>query len=151
MGHVATIRSADTAAVLDVIAENFAAIAAGDARRAVAVFADDLIAYELQPPLAFDAVEGRDPAGLEDWFATWRSLPRIALRQPRVEIAGDLAVVYGLTNMRGRKVDGAEIDLWYRSTFVLRRDGATWKIAHVHTSVPFRMDGSEKAALDLKP
>lgn len=45
MGHVATIRSADTAAVLDVIAENFAAIAAGDARRAVAVFADDLIAY----------------------------------------------------------------------------------------------------------
>lgn len=60
-------------------------------------------------------------------------------------------MVYGLTNMRGRKVDGAEIDLWYRSTFVLRRVGAGWTIAHVHTSVPFRMDGSEKAALDLKP
>jgi ketosteroid isomerase-like protein len=151
MGHVVTLKSAGTDDVLGVIAENFEAIASGDARRDVAVFADDFVAYELQPPLAFDAAEGRDPSGLEEWFATWRSLPCIALRQPHVEIAGNLAVVYGLTNMRGRKVDGAEIDLWYRSTFVLRWDGASWKIAHLHTSVPFRMDGSEKAALDLKP
>jgi ketosteroid isomerase-like protein len=38
-----------------------------------------------------------------------------------------------------------------RVTVVLRRIGGTWKITHQHTSVPFRMDGSFKAAVDLKP
>ena len=27
----------------------------------------------------------------------------------------------------------------------------TWKIAHEHTSVPFYMDGSFRAAVDLEP
>jgi hypothetical protein len=26
-----------------------------------------------------------------------------------------------------------------------------WKIAHVHSSVPFAMDGGDRALLDLKP
>jgi ketosteroid isomerase-like protein len=26
-----------------------------------------------------------------------------------------------------------------------------WRVIHAHTSVPFRMDGSETAALDLRP
>jgi len=31
------------------------------------------------------------------------------------------------------------------------RIGGAWKITRQHTSVPFRMDGSVKAAVDLKP
>ena len=38
-----------------------------------------------------------------------------------------------------------------RVTIVLRRIGGAWKITHQHTSVPFRMDGSFKAAVDLTP
>ena len=30
-------------------------------------------------------------------------------------------------------------------------DGDDWKITHQHNSVPFMMDGSFKAAIDLKP
>ena len=130
--------------------EGFAAIAARDAEAAVAGFAPDVAAYELQPPLEFSGDEARDPGGLREWFATWQAPPRIALRDPRVEIAGPLAVVWSLANMRGRKTDGADIDLWYRATFVLR-DERPWRVIHTHTSVPFRMDGSEKAALDLRP
>ena len=32
-----------------------------------------------------------------------------------------------------------------------RKVDGTWKIAHAHTSVPFYMDGSFKAATDLNP
>ena len=32
-----------------------------------------------------------------------------------------------------------------------RREGGQWKVAHVHDSVPFAMDGSGRALLDLKP
>jgi hypothetical protein len=31
-----------------------------------------------------------------------------------------------------------------------KKDGA-WKVTHEHFSVPFYMDGSNKAAIDLKP
>lgn len=138
-------------AILAVLDDGLAAIAAGDADRAVAAFAPDIVAFELQPPLAFTGDAARDPDGLRAWFATWQAPPKIALSDPRVEIEGPLAVVYGFANMRGRKTDGAEIDLWYRATFVLRARDAAWRVIHTHTSVPFRMDGSEKAALDLRP
>jgi ketosteroid isomerase-like protein len=38
-----------------------------------------------------------------------------------------------------------------RSTLCFRREGGAWKIAHAHTSVPFHMDGSFRAAVDLEP
>jgi PhnB protein len=53
--------------------------------------------------------------------------------------------------MTGTKTEGAKADVWVRVTVVLRRIGGAWKITHQHTSVPFHMDGSLKAAVDLKP
>ena len=68
-----------------------------------------------------------------------------------LEVGGDIAFARGLGHMTGTKKDGAKVDLWARVTVGLnRRDGA-WKITHQHTSVPFLMDGSFKAAVDLKP
>jgi ketosteroid isomerase-like protein len=42
-------------------------------------------------------------------------------------------------------------DVWARQTLCFERLGGTWKIVHEHISVPFYMDGSVKAAVDLKP
>ena len=53
--------------------------------------------------------------------------------------------------MTGTKKDGEKADLWVRVTVGLRRIDGAWKITHQHTSVPFLMDGSFKAAVDLKP
>jgi ketosteroid isomerase-like protein len=38
-----------------------------------------------------------------------------------------------------------------RGTVGLRRIDGRWKITHEHASVPFYMDGSYKAAVDLQP
>jgi hypothetical protein len=41
-----------------------------------------------------------------------------------------------------------------RATACLAHQSGDWKIAHehtVHTSVPFNMDGSYRAAIDLTP
>lgn len=68
-----------------------------------------------------------------------------------IRVGGDIAYAFGLRHMTGTKTDGQEVDLWFRATACLvRRDGG-WKIAHVHNSVPFAMDGSGRALLDLKP
>ena len=53
--------------------------------------------------------------------------------------------------MTGTKHDGQVVDLWYRITAVLRQTPGGWKISHQHHSTPFYMDGSDRAALDLRP
>ena len=52
-----------------VIEDNIAAMRAKDARRAVACLADDVVAFELAPPLALPAGAARDEHGLAAWFA----------------------------------------------------------------------------------
>ena len=47
--------------------------------------------------------------------------------------------------------DGGEVSLWFRITNGFRKENGKWKIVHAHSSVPFYMDGSSKACLDLKP
>ena len=49
------------------------------------------------------------------------------------------------------KADGGPQDLWFRATLGLRKTGGTWKITHEHNSTPFYMDGSGRAANDLRP
>jgi ketosteroid isomerase-like protein len=41
--------------------------------------------------------------------------------------------------------------MWIRSTLGLKKIDDGWQITHEHNSVPFSMDGSERAALDLRP
>jgi ketosteroid isomerase-like protein len=53
--------------------------------------------------------------------------------------------------MRGTRTGGEKTDLWFRHTVCFRKVDGTWKIVHFHESVPFYMDGSYKAAIDLKP
>ena len=38
-----------------------------------------------------------------------------------------------------------------RLTLCFRKIAGSWMVAHEHSSVPFYMDGSFRAAIDLKP
>ena len=58
---------------------------------------------------------------------------------------------YGLGHMTGTKTDGEKADLWTRVTVGFGAATGDGQITHQHTSVPFLMDGSFKAAVDLKP
>ena len=137
--------------VLELVARRNAAVARGDAAAMVAPVSEDIVHYSLAPPLAQSGAEARDPEAAAAWLATWDAPPRIALRDPAVLLDGDLAVIFGLAAMGGTGADGEDGELWYRTTIVLRRRDGEWIIVHEHESVPFLMDGSNMAALDLKP
>jgi ketosteroid isomerase-like protein len=141
----------DEKAIRELIQERNDAIRARDARRALEHLAPKVVCYDLRPPLEFRDAAARDPNALEEWFATWVGPIEVELRDPAIAVDGDLAFAYGLAHMHGRKRDEGAVDLWYRVTLCLRRQLGGWKVVHEHVSVPFRMDGSEKAALDLKP
>ena len=69
----------------------------------------------------------------------------------RLPVGGDVAYAYGIQHMTGTKKGGEDVDIWFRATACFRRERGRWWITHMHNSVPFAMDGSEKALLDLKP
>jgi uncharacterized protein (TIGR02246 family) len=126
------------------------AVSAKDVGGALACFAPDALTFDLAPPLQY---EGREviSKGLEDWFPTWDGPIGLELRDLRVTVDGHVAYCTSLQWMSGTKTDGTKPHLWCRSTMGLQKIDGTWRIAHVHTSTPFYMDGSNKTALDLKP
>ena len=114
------------------------------------VFAADAVRYDLAPPLVHVGVDRRE---IEAWLATWKGPILLDTRDLAIEVDGSLAVARGLTRMRGHKVDDPSggIDMWFRTTVVLKKMDTRWQIVHEHASVPFYMDGSLRAAVDLKP
>lgn len=122
-----------------------------DAAAAIAPLADDAVTFDLAPPLRHGPDIVHDPAGLEEWFGTWKGPIVLQSKDLRVALGGDVAYAYGLQRMTGTKTNGEDVDLWFRATACFRRDRGSWRIAHMHNSVPFAMDGSGKALLALEP
>ena len=119
-----------------------------DVQATTAALAADFVRYALAPPLSYT---GPSPASLQAWFDTWSGPIGYDLAELDIAAAGDVAFAHGLAHLTGTKTDGAVTDLWFRCTLGLRRRGEAWTIVHAHESVPFLMDGSFKAAIDLKP
>jgi PhnB protein len=141
---------AATAAEKDVkqaIEARNAALSAKDVAAVMATGYAGFVSYSMAPPLK--STEGK--AGLVGWFATWDGPIGLKVRDLKITAGDDVAFASCLAHMTGRKTDGEDIDLWHRQTLGLKRVRGDWKIVHEHSSVPFLMDGSYRAAVDLKP
>ncbi len=121
----------------------------GDAEAVGALYEPDVVLFDIAPPLK---TQGFDTKGLDEWFKSWDGPVRVEVKEPVIEVREDLAVVRSLNLMTGKKKGSDEkSQLWLRCTICLRRTPAGWRVFHEHTSVPMKMDGSGKAAIDLTP
>lgn len=139
------------AAIRAAIDERIQAIRDKDAKRAVAMLAEDVVAFELGPPLALPPGAARDIDHLAAWLAGFETID-VEVRDLAIEADGGTGFAHALHHLTGTRTDGRVVSLWLRSTLCFRRrpDG-DWRIAHAHSSVPFHMDGSFRAATDLAP
>lgn len=143
--------ASDEAQINDLLDGFTRAIHDKNARAVVAFYARDVVAYDLAPPLRLEGEAVRDPRHIQQWFDTWDGPIVSEPHQLEIVVGGDVAYAFGLRHMTGTKTDGKRADLWFRATACFRREDGTWKITHVHNSVPFAMDGSDRALLDLRP
>jgi ketosteroid isomerase-like protein len=94
-------------------------------------YAADIVTFDLAPPLQTTGADGLKKS-LEGWFPTFRgpSVTRPATSASRRVMTwpSAAAVTVGLRNIDGK-----------------------WSIVHAHESVPFYINGSYRAAVDLKP
>jgi ketosteroid isomerase-like protein len=133
----------DVKAVLDALSQG---LRNRDAQAVARLFAPDAQIFDLAPPLAHSL----DAHGLADWLAGWDGPVDQSVSGLEVQVSGDLALCHGLVRVQTIR-GGEDVSWWMRATYALVRDGHGWRIIHEHTSVPFYMDGSYRAAIDLQP
>lgn len=128
------------------------ALRAKDADGVLAHYAADNVMFVLAPPLQYTSDNSPGKQGVEEWFATWDGQLGYEIRELKITAGrDDVAFSHSLNRMSGVKSDGEKVDMWLRETLCFCKIDGEWKITHQHESVPFYMDGSNKAAVDLKP
>ena len=117
---------------------------------AVSHYAPDVLLYDLAPPLMHRGVDVYKKE-LAEWFATFQGSVGFEVHDLSVTARDGVAFATSLNRISGKRTSGEQTDVWVRATIGLAKKDGAWKVTHEHFSVPFYMDGSNKAAIDLKP
>jgi ketosteroid isomerase-like protein len=125
------------------------ALRAKDVDRLMSHYTPDILAFDLAPPLQHAGAAYRE--GFEEWFRSFRGPIGIEIRDLSITAGDDVGFSHSLNHISGARTSGEETDVWVRVTVCFRKVGGKWLASHEHVSVPFYMDGSDKAAVDLRP
>lgn len=140
----------DELLVRELLAGFVAAMRVGDADAVVARFAPDAVAFTLAPPLV--SPDWRDAGAVRAWLSTFDGPVDYEIRDLVVTVGGDVGFCHSVNRLSATPRGGSgSFDLWFRSTVCVVRVDGGWRVAHEHSSVPFYMDGSFRAAVDLRP
>jgi ketosteroid isomerase-like protein len=126
-----------------------AAIRAKDVDRLMSFYADDIVYFDVVPPLRYvgaAALRGR----FETWFGGYEGVIDVDTSDLAVLAGEDLAVTHWFNRIRGGLRTGREVGSWVRATSSWHRRGDRWLITHEHVSLPVDM-ATGSAVADLKP
>jgi uncharacterized protein (TIGR02246 family) len=126
------------------------AIRAKDVNGVMSHYAADIVTFDLAPPLQYVGAEALRK-NLQEWFATFRGPVGYEMRDLSITASDDVAFCHSRNRISGTRTNGEETDVWVRATVCYRKIDGKWLVTHEHASVPFYMDGSYRAAVDLKP
>ena len=114
----------------------------------VALYAPDVVAYDLIPPLQYD---GKD-AYMKDWhdfFAGFQGPLTNEVKDCHISSSGNLAYAACLNHLGGTTTKGDKVDSWIRVTSVFRKVDGKWLDIHDHVSDPTDL-ATGKSLMDLK-
>jgi uncharacterized protein (TIGR02246 family) len=114
-----------------------AAVRAKDAEAFLALYADDVRTFDLWSVWTYDGKPALR-AMVEEWFGSvGTDTIGVEFDEVRTETGEEVAGLSAFTTFRGISAEGEELrSMNNRLTWILRRDGDGWKIAHEHTSAP---------------
>jgi ketosteroid isomerase-like protein len=101
----------------------------------MSLYAPDLVAFDVVPPLRYvgaDAYRRR----WQETFAAFAGPLDYELRDVHITAQGDLAFLHSLNHVQGTLMSGQSTDTWLRWTACLRRIEGVWLVVHGHVSVP---------------
>ncbi len=127
------------------------AVRAGELEKIISFYTDDVIAFDMMPPLKFDNLKRYKEAAWKQCFTDAFRFPIVYdYKEDRFHIFGDSALMYGEVHMIGTfKEGGAKTESRLRNTTFFKKLNGEWKIIHEHNSVP--LDMNMKGLMNLKP
>jgi uncharacterized protein (TIGR02246 family) len=144
------MKASNQAEIRQLVKQWVKALRAKDVDGLMSHYARDIVVFDLAPPLQYRGANAYRE-NWQAWFSTFQDPIGYELRDLKISADKDLAFCHSFNRITGKRTDGETTDVWVRTTFCCRRLDGQWKIVHEHQSVPFYMDGSYRAAIDLNP
>ena len=133
------------------LVENWvAAFRVKDLEKLMTLYAPDVLVFDLAPPLQISGTDTHRK-NWKEWFAGIEGPIGYEVRDLKITTGDGAAFSHSLNRITLQKTSGEKADLWLRVTVGYHKIDGRWLVTHEHVSVPFYMDGSFKAAVDLQP
>jgi ketosteroid isomerase-like protein len=143
-------KSTDEAQIRQLIDGLAKALRAKNVNGVMSNYAADVLTFDIVPPLQYLGADAYRK-NWEEWFASWPGPIGYEIRDLSITAGDGVAFSHSLNRIHGKRTNGEDTDVWVRVTACFRKMNGKWKVTHEHISVPFYMDGSNRAAVDLKP
>jgi uncharacterized protein (TIGR02246 family) len=145
---MATQRASDEADIRRRIEKAVNAIRAMDLEGLMAMYAPDIVSFDIQPPLQHVGAEAKRKNWV-DVFTVYQPPLGYEFRDRTIIVGDDVAFGHSLNRISGTLKNGNRSDYWVRWTVCFRKIDGTWLIAHDQVSVPIDL-ASGRALLDLE-
>jgi uncharacterized protein (TIGR02246 family) len=142
-------RTTNETAIRELIDGFVEAVRAKDINGVMSVYAPDLVAFDVVPPLQYVGAEAFRKVW-QEVFETFQSPIPYEVRDLSITAGDDVAFSHSLNRNSGTMKNGRKIDLWLRWTACYRKTNGEWRIAHLQISVPVDLR-TGKAMVDQKP
>ena len=133
----------------ELIEERVRAVRARDSTTLAARPADDVITFDVLPPLNSRGSQAT-VEHLQDWFDGYDGPSDYSAHDVQVSAQGDLGFCSFLYHVGGTLKTGDQVNMWVRATLCWRRIDGRWRIVHDHESVPFD-PATGQALISLEP
>ena len=125
------------------------AMRAHDVDGIMAIYAPDVVAYDVVPPLQYVGADAYRK-DYQEILGQYEGPLEIEIRDLHIVVGGTVAYATAFERIGGTLKNGQRADLWIRDTSCFQKINGKWKDTHDHASVPVDFS-TGKAALDLKP
>jgi PhnB protein len=122
-----------------------------DAGRVVSHLAPGDVQFTMAPPLQYTGANARGEKAIAEWFSGFDGPMGYDVRELAITAGEDAAFCHFLNRLSATARHQGTFAMWNRVTLGFRKLDGRWLITHVHSSVPFYMDPSFRAAVDLQP
>ena len=125
------------------------ALRAKDIDGVMSIYAPELVAFDLVPPLQYVGADVYRNHWLEGWSLLQGPMG-YEVADLDITVGDDVAFTRSFNRSSATLNTGQKAEFWLRWTACWHKIGGRWLIVHMHVSVPFDVE-TGRAVLDLKP
>src|SRR6266480_8127454 len=108
-------RAINEAQVRAIIDDRSKAVRTKDINGAVSHYAPDIVSFDVVNPLQHIG-SGSSRKRAEEWFSSFQGPIGYEIRDLSITVAETLAFSHGLSHVSATRIDGGQLDMWWRTT-----------------------------------